>query len=323
MGLLAGSCPTLTLQRQQDIGLRVLTETTEQVGLGGLTISRKESICLLLTWDILENRESVELGQSSDREREEWSEQGREGLGCITPLLGPACVANPPPHRRGTSSNQVWECRLRETRRGAALGNKPYKPNKPSFRKPCLNKNRGECQKGWLPRPPFSVTLSFQQAKWPMASCQHVSKPINCGQQTVGVITSMTQKQHFLVLLFWPTRLVGCAGHGSRGLPAAGALSISDNPAFACLPPRCPRRGLVILSWHRTDECPRLADAAACRKAYAAAGLQTARASWPASSCYFFPKHHWIDIDSALGLGSGGERRGGASRSDPRKWFLT
>lgn len=69
MGLLAGSCPTLTLQRQQDIGLRVLTETAEQVGLGGLTISRKESICLLLTWDILENRESVERGQSSDRER--------------------------------------------------------------------------------------------------------------------------------------------------------------------------------------------------------------------------------------------------------------
>lgn len=61
MGLLAGSCPTLTLQRQQDIGLRVLTETIEQVG--------KESICLLLTWDIWENRESVERGQSSDRER--------------------------------------------------------------------------------------------------------------------------------------------------------------------------------------------------------------------------------------------------------------
>lgn len=29
-----------------------------------------------------------------------------------------------------------------------------------------------------------------------MAACQHVSKLINCGRQTVGVITSVNQKQH-------------------------------------------------------------------------------------------------------------------------------
>lgn len=55
-----------------------------------------------------------------------------------------------------------------------------------------------------------------------MASCQHVSKLINCGQEAVGVITSVNQKQRFLVLPLWLTRLVGGAGCGSRGWPAAG-----------------------------------------------------------------------------------------------------
>lgn len=120
-----------------------------------------------------------------------------------------------PPTGEGPAQTRCESEGCERNQEGSALVSS--KPNKPSFRKPCMNKNGGECQKGCLPRPRFSVTLPFQQGKRPMASCQHVSRLINRGRQTVGVITSVNQKQYFSVLPFRPTRLVGCAGHGSRG----------------------------------------------------------------------------------------------------------
>lgn len=78
-----------------------------------------------------------------------------------------------------------------------------------------------------------------------------------------------------------------------QGTGAGGCLLLGywAFPTTLNLPPQWPTRGPVILSWHRTDEHPRLADAVACRKAYAVAGPQTAQVSWPASSHCFFPKH--------------------------------
>lgn len=59
------------------------------------------------------NGEAVEVGESRDRMEERWSKEGWEGLESITPRLGPTCEASST-HRRGTSSNQVWEWRLWE-----------------------------------------------------------------------------------------------------------------------------------------------------------------------------------------------------------------
>lgn len=194
---------------------------------------------------------------------------------------------------------------------------KLQKPNKPSFRQLCTNaKNGGECQTGWLPRPPFSVTLSFQQAKWPMASCQHVSKLINCGQETVGVITSVSQKQQFLVLSFWLARLMGCAGHGSRGLPAAGVLSISHTSALGVY-----HRGAapeVLLSWAQTGQMntPRPTEAPVWRKTCAKLACWQPEPADQHPDTVSFPNTRWTELDSALELRSSGEQRGEA----PREW---
>lgn len=157
MGLIGRQLLHTNPTMKRDTGLRVLEEMTAQVGLRGAT-SGEEIGTSVFSW-------SEAFWRWTGRQ---WSNQrevvkiwmGGHGVHYSPPR--PYLWSKPHPQERDQFKPGVRVQAVRETRRGSALVNS--KPNKPSFRKPCRNKNGGECQKGWLPRPRFSAALPFQQA---------------------------------------------------------------------------------------------------------------------------------------------------------------
>lgn len=101
MGLIGRQLLHTNPTMQRDTGLRVLKETTTQVGLRGQQVERRQE-----RLSSLDLRHFGDERGGSDQIKERWSKYGREGMESIIPHLDSTCEASPT-HRRGTSSNQV------------------------------------------------------------------------------------------------------------------------------------------------------------------------------------------------------------------------
>lgn len=234
----------------------------------------------------------------------------------IIPHLDPTCEASPT-HRRGTSSNQVWECRLWE-KPGGVL---------PSWTANQTN-HLSESLAG------IKTEGSARKADFPGRASQlhcHSSR-----QVTYGCLPTCIQTNQL-----WPADSRSyhiCESETTSGLPAWWA--VQGTGAEGCLllgywafptTPHLPvyhhgDLGEVLLSWVDTGQTDALGLQMllpAGKHTYVAAGLPTAPVSWPPSSHCFFPKHSlnslwfsswWILVEN--GKGRHQER-------DPRKSFLT